>query len=435
MANNKTISPTICAVPWTHLNIEPDGKVIPCCLTSPHKYYSGDVQTESIETIWNSEPQRRLRRQMMQGEEPSICATCFDRERLTGESGRIYKNKHFQDVIARIPEITDAEGYTPVNLLYWDFRFSNLCNFKCRSCGPRYSSAWIPDAKALWGVPEDKAAQKVWSIQAVHDRSNLDMITDHIDTVRRIYFAGGEPLLHDEHWAILRLLRERQRQNSVVVNYNTNLSMLEYHGESVLDYWREYPMNHLDIWPSLDEIGARAELIRSGTSWNTIVRHLEQVCALENAIVRPGITVGAWNVQRLPEIITELVRLKVIRHYPGQGKHLHYNNFFLNMITYPSYYHVHVLPDAVKDATRHKLRAFIETYNAQYDCRIESLFEQVLGELQKPFDLSDARKFVDMTAKMDALRQEDLYQVIPEMECVRASVRAMDSDLGDDRVV
>ena len=80
---------TICVVPWTHLNFEPNGKVVPCCLTSYHNYFAGDLNNESIEEIWNSQNMKDLRKEMIDGNEPKICSTCFDREKVTGESGRM----------------------------------------------------------------------------------------------------------------------------------------------------------------------------------------------------------------------------------------------------------------------------------------------------------------------------------------------------------
>ena len=73
MTNN-----TICAVPWMHLNFEPNGKVVPCCLTSHYNYFAGDLNTQSIDAIWNSSNMKKLRKEMIDGIEPDICSTCFN---------------------------------------------------------------------------------------------------------------------------------------------------------------------------------------------------------------------------------------------------------------------------------------------------------------------------------------------------------------------
>lgn len=401
---------TICAVPWMHLNFEPNGKVVPCCLTSQYNYFAGDLNTQTIDEIWNSDNMKKLRLQMMNGEEPEICSKCFDRERVTGESGRYYHNKDFPDVVNMIPEITEPDGTCKtMELKYWDFRFSNLCNFKCRSCGPRYSSAWVPDARAM-GIADQ---EKVWSIEQVGNKPNYDFLKDQINTVQRIYFAGGEPLLMDEHWQILDMLVEHQRFD-VRLAYNTNCSVLTYGKKNIMDYWGLWEWGKIEVWPSIDEIGPRAELIRSGTVWSKVEQNLKDLTTLKNIILRPGITVGAWNVFRLPEIIRHLVDIGII--IPGP---LQYKNFFINLLEYPKHYHVHILSDAHRADTIKKINSFIKEHNAKYDTDLSHLFTHILHELEKPRDMESVMKFLQVTEQVDNIRNENLFDVIPEMEYLR----------------
>lgn len=404
---------TLCVIPWMHLNFEPNGKVVPCCLTSSYNYFAGDLTKQSISEIWNSDNMKSLRKQMLNGEKPNICSKCFDREAVTGESGRIYNNREFADVIEKIPSITEEDGTcTEMNLLYWDFRFSNLCNFKCRSCGPRYSSAWVPDIKKLgWNAEYEK----VTNIDGVDEVDTFSFLEKQIHNVRKIYFAGGEPLLMPEHWQILKLLVENKRFD-VKISYNTNASTLTYEKQNVLDYWKLWEFPKLEVWPSIDEIGKRAELIRSGTNWQKVENNLLEMAKLDNLIIRPGITVGAWNVYRLPEIITHLVSIGIIK------PHMKHKNFFLNLIEDPKHYHIHILPDYFKIQIIEKLNAFIQSYKEQYNTDIEPLFTHVLHELTKPFSLEHAKKFLDITAKLDKIRNEDTFAVLPEMVKVKDEV-------------
>lgn len=409
---------TICAVPWMHLNFEPNGKVIPCCLTSVHNYFAGDLKTQTIEEIWNSDNMKSLRKDMIEGKEPEVCRKCFDRERVTGESGRVYHNRDFPEVLEKIPEITLDDGTcTTMELKYWDFRFSNLCNFKCRSCGPRYSSAWVPDAKKL-GLTDQ---EKVWSIESVDDKTNFDFLKDQVDHVKRIYFAGGEPLLMDEHWQILEMLAEKKRFD-VKLSYNTNASVLNYGKKNVLDYWRQWQWGKLEIWPSIDEIGERAELIRSGTVWNKVEDNLMELMTLDNAIVRPGITVGAWNVGRFPEIVEHLISIGVVRRHP-KTDFINHNNFFINLLEHPTHYHVSILPDHYREATVKKLESWAKKHNETYGTNIDHLLTHIIHELKKPFDLEAAKKFIKVTDQLDRLRGEDTYKTIPEMYLVVEAVR------------
>lgn len=415
-------SPTICAVPWMHLNFEPNGKVVPCCLTSAHSYFAGDLTTQSIGEIWNSDNMKNLRKDMINGVEPKVCDKCFNREKVTGESGRFYHNRDFPEVLAKIPDITLEDGTcTEMELKYWDFRFSNLCNFKCRSCGPRYSSAWVPDAKKLKMTDQEK----VWSIESVDDQTNFDFLKDQIDVVNRIYFAGGEPLLMPEHWQILDMLVERKRFD-VKLSYNTNASVLSYGKKNIIDYWSQWQFGKLEVWPSIDEIGERAELIRSGTVWSKVEENLKELAKHDNIILRPGLTIGAWNVHRLPEIINHLISIGVIKAHP-KSKHINYNNFFINLLEHPVHYHVNILSDEYKEQISAKLKAFIIEHNAKYNTYINGTFTHILHELEKPFNLEAAKKFLKITSQLDILRDEDTFKVLPEMEDVKRSVlKALD---------
>jgi len=401
---------TICAVPWMHLNFEPNGKVVPCCLTSTFNYFAGDLTSQTIEEVWNSDNMKRLRKEMLDGKEPEICVKCFSREKVTGESGRIYHNKEFHEVLDEIPRITLEDGTcTKMELKYWDFRFSNLCNFKCRSCGPRYSSSWVPDAKKMnWPIE----LEKVTNIDGVDDKTNFDFLKEQVKHVQKIYFAGGEPLLMDEHWQILDLLVKNERFD-VKLSYNTNCSMLTYGKKNVLDYWSQWEFGKVEVWPSIDEIEERAELIRSGTVWSKVESNLKELMTLDNIIVRPGITVGAMNVFRLPEIITYLTDIGVI------NKRLQYKNFFINLLEWPQHYHVQILSDDHKKEIIKKINDFIDYHNKKYNTDISHLLTHILHELAKPHNSKSAEKFMHITYQLDDVRDEDIFKTIPELDYIR----------------
>jgi len=416
---------SICPVPWMHMALEPDGKIIPCCLTSQHASANlGNINKDKFEDIWNSDRMKKLRTDMLNGKIPNYCKTCTDREPITGDSSRIFHLKEFPHVIDRIPEITLEDGtVTEMKLKYWDFRFSNLCNFKCRSCGPVYSSSWLPDAKKLGWPVEDW--QKVVTTDSINGLDNYKFLENQIGDVEKIYFAGGEPLLMPEHWYILEML-EKAKRFDVKIRYNTNTSKLTYNGKNVLDYWKQWEPGKIEIWASLDEIDERAELIRSGTDWPKIEANLKEMTKLDNIVIRPGITTGAWNVFRIPEIVERLIELGVVKADKKLG--YNYTNFFLNYLDAPEKYNVRILPTWFKKETIIKLNNFIENYDKKYETSIRYRFEHVLHELTKPFDLEIARKFVKDTKVIDGIRGEDMYETIPEMRYVREEVEKHDKD-------
>jgi len=409
-------SKTICAIPWMHLNFEPNGKVVPCCLTSAHNYFAGDLNTDSIEEIWNSDNMKTLRKEMIDGKEPKICNKCFDKEKVTGGiSGRTDHNNKFPEVLDEIPNITLDDGTcTTMDLKYWDFRFSNLCNFKCRSCGPRYSSAWVPDAKKLGWINEQ---EKVWHIKETEKVTNVDFLRQSVDKVKSIYFAGGEPLMMPEHWEILDMLVEAKRFD-VKIQYNTNMSLLKYKKKKVLDYWTQWDFGMIEIWPSIDEIGDRAELIRSGTVWSKIKANIQEVASYPDIKMRPGLTIGAWNIFRIPEIVDELINLGCIRRH----EYMQHNNWFVNLLETPVHYHVSIWPDKERQIIIDYLKEWIVDYNKQYDTNIQPLMDHILSELEKPWNITAAKEFVRMSQEIDEIRGESMYDTIPEMIIIKKAI-------------
>ena len=99
-----------------------------------------------------------------------------------------------------------------------------------------------------------------------------------------------------------------------------------------------------------------------------------------------------------------------------------YNNFFFNLLDHPKHYHVSILPDDYRNDTIAELEDFIVEYNKKYTTDISSIFTQIMHELKQPFNLEAAKKFIQVSGKLDNLRNEDTFKTIPEMEVVRKAV-------------
>ena len=120
-------------------------------------------------------------------------------------------------------------------------------------------------------------------------------------------------------------------------------------------------------------------------------------------------TIGAWNVNRLPEIITHLIEIGVIKSKYG------YLNFFINLLEMPAHYHVSILNDEFRNATIDKLEKFIQEYNVKYNTNVTEKFTQIIHELKKPQDLKSRDRFLQVTKEMDSIRDEDTFKTIPEL--------------------
>ena len=191
-----TESKTFCMYPWIHLHAYPTGDAYPCCHAEmPEKV--GNCQQQPMKEIWSGDKMKQLREDMLNERENSACTRCYEQEDAGFFSGRKSANKHHGH---HIKKGTDIDP--PFEMTYWDIRFSNLCNLSCRSCGHIFSSSWYQDQKALTGEGHNKQSKALfWAGR--HETDIIEQLYEHLDYVEQIYFAGGEPLMMDEHYVCL----------------------------------------------------------------------------------------------------------------------------------------------------------------------------------------------------------------------------------------
>ena len=215
-------SKTFCIYPWIHIHAYPTGEVYPCCHAEMGIGQIGNCREQTLEEIWNNPKQRQLRLDMLSETPNTACGRCYEQEKSGFFSGRQSANKHHGHHIREI-YTTDSTGANDVMVLtYWDIRFSNLCNLRCRSCGHIFSSQWYQDQVKLAG-PEWGKNNKVLNYAGRTETDIWEQLEPHLDYVEQIYFAGGEPLLMEEHYNILEELLRRGRTDVRLI-YNTNFT-------------------------------------------------------------------------------------------------------------------------------------------------------------------------------------------------------------------
>lgn len=385
------------------MHVTTDGKIAPCC------EYDGDLGSLSDTTLdeaWQSEALREIRQNFADGENVKGCWKCFDREAGEGQSMRTEKNRKFRawhELLAKAEDLLNAAPDNPVAL---DLRFSNLCNFKCRSCWHGASSKWFTDAKAIGATAGDKA--EIRSFRSIEDV--VAQVGSGLDSLEEVYFAGGEPLIMKEHYALLRLLCERNLTN-VRLNYNTNLSVTTFAGQSIFDLWARF--ESLEVHVSVDAAGARGAYLRSGFNWQTFTRNVQELrVRCPHARLYYGITVSALNILTLPDLLRALEQ--ELGALPNQ--------FNLHSLQEPVHYCTKVLPTHLKQRASRNLQTYLEDMACRQDsygaARIES-FHSVIQGLIDYMNAADLTRHLAamsrVTDQLDTLRSEDVNVVLPEL--------------------
>ena len=243
---------------------------------------TGRYHPISLDEHWNSEHMRSVRLRMMKGETLPECEVC-NNKLLNTDVYRDYFNRLFEHKYEECMRATDRSGFTRVRPVSWDYRFSNLCNFKCRMCGDMLSSSWETEQrqhdmidwsnpKNAWMKPEVR--ERISAYQDTQIEAEFALAVEQ-HRVEEVYWVGGEPLMYEQHWRYMQRIIELGDGKNVYARYNTNLSRVDYKGcnlyQDILAHVRDW-----QICASLDGTGAIGEYIRTGLNYESWLANFVQ---------------------------------------------------------------------------------------------------------------------------------------------------------------
>jgi len=398
-----TESSTFCMYPWMHFHAYPTGAAYPCCMADM-EFPIGDMRKNTIQEIWNLEPMKEIRWQMLNEKSVSACSRCYEQESIGDMSGRINANKHHGHQINRIHETKPDGTLDRFELTYWDIRFSNLCNLSCRSCGHIFSSSWYQDQVKLAGS-EWKKTHKVLNYAGRFETDAWDQLVDHIDHVEQIYFAGGEPLLMEEHYKILDELVRRKKFDVRLV-YNTNFTHTNLKDRSVFEYWKLF--DSVSVGASLDGSGRYGEYIRKGTEWSKIEQNridMMAICPDVDFYISP--TLSIMNAWHLPDFHRDWVERGFIKP----------QDLNVNILQDPPHYRIDIATMKYKQRLRIKYQEHIEWLKNQDPLeRASEGFKSAINFMMAADNTNLIDTFWRKTHELDSIRSERLLDVIPELE-------------------
>jgi radical SAM protein with 4Fe4S-binding SPASM domain len=402
-----TESKTFCMYPWIHLHAYPTGEAYPCCHAEMGVGLIGNCRTNTLAEIWNSDKQKQLRQDMLRETFNSTCGRCYEQEDNGFFSGRRSANKHHGHNISRVAQTQTDGTLNKFEMTYWDIRFSNLCNLKCRSCGHIFSSQWYQDQARLAG--EDWRDRN--TVLNYAGRTELDMweqLEPHLDYVEQIYFAGGEPLLMEEHYRILDELVHRKKFDVRLI-YNTNFTHTDLKGRSVFEYWQQF--DSVAVGASLDDSGARGEYIRKGTDWAVVEqnrREMMQVCPGVDFYISP--TLSIMNAWHLPDFHRDWVERGLIRA----------QDLNVNILQDPLHYRIDIAPAEYKQHLATKYFDHILWLRDRDSLgRATQGFESAITFMMATDNTHLVDTFWRKTHELDAIRKENILDVIPELAALK----------------
>ena len=399
-------SDTFCMIPWVHMHGFPDGRAYPCCL-GEMDYPIGNFKQNTMEEVWNDTAYKTMRTNMLAEKSCKECTKCYEQEASGFMSMRNSSNKNFGQHIALVDNTLADGTVEDFKLRYYDVRFSNLCNFSCRTCGSLFSSSWYTEETKLFGPrnhPQIMFAGKT-------EDDMWEQMLQHIPYLDQIYFAGGEPLIMEEHYRILKEL-VRQERFDVKLIYNTNFSRLNLKNEDVLDYWKLF--NNVSVGASLDDSYTRGEYIRKGTKWDETVRNRERMIEkCPNVDFYISSTVSIFNLLHVMDFHREWVDLGLLT--PADWN--------INILQGPDRDRIDVLPQHYKDLARDKINEHIKWLEPQDHLkRAVTGYESMINFMDQDDKSHLLKEFFRVNDMTDAYRDEKFEDVFPEYAQLRSYV-------------
>ena len=369
LIEEKTGSPTFCALPWIHLATRPNGDARLCCVTNASGAHTGDhtvglVKKENGQpanfgkdtplSAFNNEYMRDVRKTMLEGKIPASCTKCFEEESNGVVSKRLWEMYEWNNDnldFAQLISDTDSTGAVPPVIRYLDLRLGHTCNLKCVMCSPHDSSRWLQDHEKVITLTKSPVVLK----QIEWDPAQFDNywyekpefwddIFDQIPNITQLYFAGGEPLMIKEHRKFLDEIIKRGYAKNISLRYNSNGIFVN---EDIISVWAQFKQVRYAF--SIDAVADRNNYIRFPTDWKDIERslwlmdnapdnvHCAIACAVQVFNVKHIIDFAKW---KLGQGFKKINKFKLDEYESGGGI------INLHLLYIPTFLSARILPEA-----------------------------------------------------------------------------------------
>lgn len=350
---NNPNSKTFCLYPFTHINWKANGQIGVCNRCDPMGKVS---DLKSIDDFWHGEEVKKIREKQSQGIWPEECRACKD---LEDSGSTSYRQESLLDESihhnwVKGIDFTDQSNQFKAREI--ELRFGNLCNLQCMMCSPKFSSQWENSVKSnpefqSW-IQKDKENFDIYDINRLESKEELQQANEFILTslesksldIDRVLFSGGEPLLQKDHYRCLEVLLPQAHK--ITLEYTSNLNYLNFEKYDVLELWKKF--KHIYIKVSLDADPYLYSYLRRKGNIDLVTKNIKKVHQTLDSKKMTFVgtcTTSAYNIERLPEIMTFFNELGMYTH--------------TSIVEYPTFLSPQTLPENLKLEINNKLETFL----------------------------------------------------------------------------
>ena len=409
------MSKTFCVMPFCHVNIKQEGKVS-ACWRYPDKI--GDYTAQTVQEIWNGKEIKELRRQLLNNERPVGCRSCWDMEDSGVRSTRLQTAIDYQNIMnieKAIQTTTDDFSMPLTGLKSIELRFDNICNLMCRHCSPDYSSKWEVTVKKNTRLRNKMIQFGTFRKSDTHVNLNQTIIDEIGHTISpnlvELMLAGGEPLYHERHYDFIKSMIPYA--SKIKLSYNSNLTTLDYKGNSILDLWKQF--KKVDLRVSIDGDPNCYHYVRAHSGLSTIEENIKLAQREPNIRISATCTTSLLNITRI---------VSIIEYFLSLGTYFH-----ASLVQYPRALNPKLLPFHLKEKITKEWNHWIADIDINIQRCVKLLpttdieshrrnilkFGQIVVDYMNSEDWHDYwSEFVDYSAVLDEYFDTNLIEVYPE---------------------
>lgn len=418
--SDKIFNNSCCALPFMHVQSEPDGKIKLCCLSKNyvrdenHKPYN--FGSDKIETFFNSDYMKSIRKDMLNGVQVSDCAGCYNEEAAGGISQRqVYTKEWIEKDPSIQDDILNSENNDYIvdpKVKYFDFRFGNMCNLKCRSCGPINSIQLLKESREI-EHPDVRTffLYNDREIDNINDWYQSPMFIENFrsqeQNIRQIYFTGGEPTIIEQNYELLQYLVDSGKASRVSLIFSTNMTNIQDRFIKLIEQFER-----VTFLASCEGYGDVQEYLRFPAKWSVFEKNIQRLAELDpyKTVIMCTPVVQSVNLDKMVDFFAWI---ETINEQYGYAR----VQILPIVLTFPKHLDLEILPLEMKQRSLQKLEAFVEKSprlygNIHFMGRMNMIRTKCNNDA---FDPEQLKKFRTFTNMLDQHREQSLENVNPEL--------------------
>ena len=423
------VSPCMCLAKWQQTSLHLTTGMTNSCYHPPLHKIDEQAIKQNPSALHNTAQKKSQRQQMIDGVRPEGCSYCWRLEDNDQMSDRLYRSgepwamQEYENILQN-PQQDVVPTYVEVD-------FNSACNFKCSYCSPQFSTAWAQETEEHGAYPTQPPHN-----DATHFKGDNKVLPqkdnpyveafwqwwpDLYPRLKHFRMTGGEPMMDKNTYKVFQYVLDNPKQDlhlNVTSNFcPPNQQLSDQYFGMVKQMCDKHLIEHFMQFVSLDAWGSRAEYIRHGMTFNTVMdnvhRYLTDIPGRNSLTFI--ITLNNLSVSSLKSLMVHILELR--EHYSSTYQRVWFDTPILRQ---PQWQHIglldasfnHYFDEAIEYMHEHQHNSNMVAFRDYEIAKLERAYQVMQQGIEdKHIHMANFWRFF---RTHDARRSTDLINTFPE---------------------